>query len=136
MSSQQDSDDAATIAEVFGADHDRIEALLTETLAQVGQGDLVTADETLAALAARLLRHHGLEEQMLFPLFDRDSARRPKGPVSVDGVAITQAMAHEHRQIERCLIDCQRSLTLGRREAFLDGCGPIKGSVECGVMAI
>ena len=75
-------------------DHDRIDALLADAVRLVSAGDFDAARPIFASFRAGLERHIRLEDEVLFPLFDRVTGHRG-GP--------TEVMRREHRLIEAAL---------------------------------
>lgn len=89
------SDDSeSTVFGYLAADHDRLDELLIDTSAHVRAGDLAAANRSLEAFAAGLRRHIRLEDEVLFPVFERVTGMT-SGPTTV--------MRDEHRMIERHL---------------------------------
>jgi uncharacterized protein (DUF2249 family) len=84
---------AKSAASYLGWDHDRLEALLCEHVEAFTAGRLEEARQRFAEFRTGLKRHIRMEEQVLFPAFDR--ATGMEGPTAV--------MRQEHRTIEGTL---------------------------------
>ncbi len=69
MSTQTETT-TGSILETLGRDHDRIDALLDETVECVQGGELERAQSNFDEFAAELRRHIEVEEEILFPLFE------------------------------------------------------------------
>lgn len=98
-----------TVHGYLAADHDRLDALLAEACAQVRGGDVAAGARTLEAFAAGLTRHIRLEDEALFPAFERVTGIA-RGPTTV--------MREEHRMIERHLAQMVAALVCGDTGAF------------------
>ena len=106
------------VAEYLGRDHDAIDVILADALRMAEDGETERAEHTFAEFADGLRRHIAIEEELLFPVFDRrhgfGGCGRPGGPSSV--------MVLEHRSIQNALAECQHALaSLGKidfREPF------------------
>lgn len=89
------ADDAEpTITSYLSFDHDRLDRLLVDAAAHVTAGHFDQARPVLNRFITLLLRHIRLENELLFPTFDR-VAELPDGP--------TRVMRMEHREIEALL---------------------------------
>jgi len=93
----------------LAADHDRLDELLIETCRLVDAGDLAAAGKTFATFAAGLTRHIGLEDELLFPRFERATGMT-SGPTTV--------MRREHRVIEDLLAGMTGALGAGDAATF------------------
>ena len=91
-------------------DHDRLDALEKQAFEARGRGALEEAARIFSHFARGLRRHIGLEEEMLFPEFERLTGMTPfAGPTAV--------MRHEHRQIEGFLLTLERTIGVRSGEA-------------------
>jgi hemerythrin-like domain-containing protein len=84
----------ASVHEVLGDDHRRLDALLEGALA-LASTDPREARTLAEAFAAGLRRHIRIEEEVLFPAFEAHTGMRGAGP--------TEVMRREHRVIEQGL---------------------------------
>jgi len=98
-----------TIAAFYAVDHDDIDRLLGEFRTSRG-GEKPAALDLYREFKARLERHIGWEENILFPLFERLSGLVDNGPTGV--------MRSEHRTITALLDSIDT--TLGQGEANID----------------
>lgn len=81
-----------------------------ETSSSPGRGALGEADGIFQEFTRGLRRHIGLEEELLFPEFERLTGMTPQaGPTAV--------MRHEHRQIEGFLRTLERTIGVSSGEA-------------------
>lgn len=109
MIPRSSSDRAAdSVTAYLSDDHDRLDALLDEAVALVERADLDAAATTVVRFRAGLERHIRLEDQVLFPLFERLTGHR--GPIEV--------MHREHRLIERALAAMASALDARDAAAF------------------
>lgn len=83
-----------TVTGYLSADHDRLDELLVGVDGLVAGGQFEDAGRVLGSFAAGLLRHIRLEDEILFPTFERLTGMTG-GP--------TVVMREEHRAIERHL---------------------------------
>ncbi|HVO11391.1 MAG TPA: hemerythrin domain-containing protein [Vicinamibacteria bacterium] len=90
---------AGPLHRFFAADHDRLDALLRQALAQPGGVDRGPFD----ALRAGLLRHIGMEEKLLFP------AARSLRP---ELLAITSRLRVDHGAIAALLVPSPTALVV------------------------
>jgi iron-sulfur cluster repair protein YtfE (RIC family) len=79
-----------SIREAFAADHDRLDYLFAE-FQRLKRIDYPKAKENFKQFKTGLQRHIVWEEQILFPLFEKQTGMRDVGPTAV--------MRAEHRQI-------------------------------------
>jgi hemerythrin-like domain-containing protein len=93
-----------TLASFYAVDHGEIDGLLDEFRAAKAGGQPAALD-MYREFKARLERHIGWEEDILFPLFERLSGLRDNGP--------TVVMRAEHRTIKALLDSIDRSLQAG-----------------------
>jgi hemerythrin-like domain-containing protein len=101
----------ATVADYLGWDHDRLDALCERAFQARARGASDEARALAAEFASGLRRHIGLEEELLFPEFERLAGMSPHaGPTAV--------MRHEHRRIEGFLATLER--TIGEAGAQAD----------------
>ena len=99
---------ASVTAHVCG-EHRRIQALLRAVCSDVDAGRMDAARGTCDALDRQLLRHHRVEEQLLFPLFE---AR-----VGIVG-GPTAVLRQEHREIEHAVALMREALDHDDADAF------------------
>ncbi len=102
-------DAPVTIAAFYAVDHDDIDRLLDEFRASRGGGQ-PAALALYREFKARLERHIGWEEDILFPLYERLSGMVDNGP--------TVVMRSEHRTITALLDSIDT--TLGQGKASID----------------
>jgi uncharacterized protein (DUF2249 family) len=76
------------VTECLMTDHRRLDAILAETGALVAAGDFGGAGRQFDAFACGLDRHIGMEEQVLFPVFEQATGITTGGP--------TEVMRQEH----------------------------------------
>jgi uncharacterized protein (DUF2249 family) len=105
------------VTEALEWDHDRLDALESESFAARAAGDLALATRRFHEFAHGLRRHIAFEEALLFPAFEgRTGATAHEGPTAV--------MRQEHREIEQRLHDMECRFTrledpmTGARAAF------------------
>jgi regulator of cell morphogenesis and NO signaling len=79
-----------TIAALYEQDHDRLDELF-KTFQQLKRSDFAKAKEAFAAFKIGLQRHIVWEEEILFPLWEKETGITEGGATSV--------MRTEHRQI-------------------------------------
>jgi hemerythrin-like domain-containing protein/uncharacterized protein (DUF2249 family) len=91
------------ISDVLGWDHDRLARLELSAFVARAAGDGDSAMKWYALFSSGLRRHIALEEQILFPLFERRSGFH-------SAAAPTEVMRGEHRQIERLLAEILRTI--------------------------
>lgn len=92
------------ITDFMGRDHRRLDSLFRE-FQQAKARDPRTAKPAFSEFKARLKKHIAWEEEILFPLFEKQSGMQAGGPTSV--------MRIEHREIEACLEKIQGRLDRG-----------------------
>jgi len=98
-----------TVYGYLSADHDRLDALLADACAIVRGGDLATAARLLDKFVSGLRRHIRLEDDVLFPTFERITGLT-SGP--------TEVMREEHRMIEHHLDEMVAALAQHDGAAF------------------
>ena len=91
-----------TIAEFYEQDHDRLDALF-KTFQQLKRSDFPKAKEAFTAFKIGLQRHIVWEEDLLFPLWEKETGITEGGATSV--------MRAEHRQIEQQLEAIHQKVT-------------------------
>jgi iron-sulfur cluster repair protein YtfE (RIC family) len=91
------------ISEALGSDHDRLARIELSAFVARADGDGDSAMKWYELFSSGLRRHIAVEEQILFPLFERRS-RLPAA------TAPTEVMRGEHRQIERLLVEILRTI--------------------------
>lgn len=93
----------SSVMDYLSWDHDRLDALEKQAFAARGRGALEEADGIFRKFTRGLRRHIGLEEELLFPEFERLAGMTADaGPTAV--------MRHEHRQIEGFLLTLERTI--------------------------
>lgn len=91
------------VSDALGWDHDRLARLEVSAFVARAAGDGETAQKWYEAFSSGLRRHIAVEEQILFPLFEKRSGLPPNaGP--------TEVMRGEHREIERLLAEILRTI--------------------------
>lgn len=91
------------VSDALGWDHDRLAHLEVSAFVARAAGDSETARRWYEAFASGLRRHIAVEEQLLFPLFEKRSGLPGNaGP--------TEVMRVEHREIERLLGEILRTI--------------------------
>ena len=83
-------------------DHLRLDALLKEAIAALARNDARPATATFGAFASGLRRHIEVEDELLFPPFERRTGMRDAGPTNV--------MRRDHKDIERRLTSISAAL--------------------------
>lgn len=86
------------VSDALGWDHDRLARLEVSAFVARAAGDAETARKWYEAFSSGLRRHIAVEEQLLFPVFERRSDIPP-------GTGPTEVMRNEHREIERLLAE-------------------------------
>ncbi len=89
------SETARTVSEFLGWDHDRLDGLLESVRGLLASGTPGEAAHRFAEFRTGLLRHIRLEEEVLFPAFERATGMSGSGPTTV--------MRAEHVEIRRIL---------------------------------
>jgi iron-sulfur cluster repair protein YtfE (RIC family) len=92
---------ADTAAAYLGADHARLDHLLVDVEQMVDDGELERAEHTYAELHVAIDRHLRLEEELLFPAFERATGVG-QGPIAT--------MRSEHHVIRAALEDIRQAL--------------------------
>jgi iron-sulfur cluster repair protein YtfE (RIC family) len=92
----------ASVTQLLGADHRRLDALLADAKRLLGAGDLPGAAARFGAFRSGLERHIVAEEEILFPAFGSLTGLSGAGPV--------QVMRAEHAEIRRLLADVASTL--------------------------
>ncbi len=91
------------ISDALGWDHERLARLEVGAFVARAAGDTETASAWYEAFSSGLRRHITIEEELLFPLFERRSGIPP-------GAGPTEVMRAEHREILRLLDEILRSI--------------------------
>lgn len=100
----------SSVMDYLAWDHDRLDALCQRAFEARGRGALQEADGIFHEFTRGLRRHIGLEEELLFPEFERLTGMTPHaGPTAV--------MRDEHRQIEGFLLTLERTIGVPGGEA-------------------
>ena len=107
MRETREAPEKASVATVLSLDHDRLDGLFGAMRQATAAGRLSDATSHFAQFRAGLERHIRIEEDLVFPAFER-LARMPAeaGPTAV--------MRVEHRAIERLLAAVGDKLAQGR----------------------
>lgn len=100
----------SSVMDYLAWDHDRLDALEKQAFEARGRGALEEAGGIFREFTRGLRRHIGLEEELLFPEFERLAGMiADAGPTAV--------MRHEHRQIEGSLLTLERTIGVPGGEA-------------------
>ena len=107
MQETREAAQKASVTTVLTQDHDRLDGLLAAMQQATAAGRLSDATSLFAKFRAGLERHIRIEEDLVFPAFER-LARMPAdaGPTAV--------MRVEHRAIERLLAEVADKLAQGQ----------------------
>ena len=100
---------ARTVSDFLGADHRRLEAILSTVEALGESGDFVAAAARFTDFARGLSRHIDMEETVLFPFFEERTGMT-NGPTAV--------MRGEHVEIRRLLETLASALEASDAPAF------------------
>jgi len=87
--------EAETVSAYLAWDHDRLDALVEAARVALAAGAREEAIRTFSEFRTGLLRHIRMEEEVLFPAFERATHFGESGPTAV--------MRLEHREIKRLL---------------------------------
>ncbi|HEY3173997.1 MAG TPA: hemerythrin domain-containing protein [Thermoanaerobaculia bacterium] len=91
------------ISEALSRDHERLARLEVAAFVARAAGDAKTAEKWYAAFSSALRRHIAVEEELLFPVFEKRLGLSPSaGP--------TEAMRREHNEILRLLDQILRTI--------------------------
>jgi hemerythrin-like domain-containing protein len=93
-------------------DHARMDRLCEEVCRCVDDGELERAEHTFAELSSQLRAHHGVEEKILYPLYEARAWREARA---------TQVLRYEHRSIEETLERMGAALAEQDVARFRDG---------------
>jgi iron-sulfur cluster repair protein YtfE (RIC family) len=93
-------------------DHERLDRILDAAVSAVAEGRFAPARAAFKVFAVGLHRHIGLEESLMFPLFEARTGL-VDGPVS--------AMREEHRVIQNAVATMREALHRSDAPAFADG---------------
>lgn len=85
----------ATVMGYLSADHRRLDGVMEECRSLSAAGDMKGAAIRFVEFRAGLLRHIGIEEELLFPEFEAATGLSEGGPTGV--------MRHEHLEIRRLM---------------------------------
>jgi len=91
------------ISDALGWDHERLAQLEVSAFVARAAGDRETARKWYEAFSSGLRRHIAVEEQLLFPLFEKRAGLFPDADP-------TEVMRGEHREIERLLVEILRTI--------------------------
>lgn len=103
-------DPETSVTGYLSTDHDRLDQLFADADQRVMAGDFAGAAPILAQFASGLRRHIRLEDEVLFPTFERVTGMAD-GPVEV--------MRYEHRAIELHLEQMVAAVDERDRGAFV-----------------
>jgi iron-sulfur cluster repair protein YtfE (RIC family) len=103
MLQSQASTSPASVADLLGADHGRLDFLLADVKRLLAAGEVAGAAARFAAFRDGLERHIAVEEEVLFPAFD--GAAGLAGPIHV--------MRVEHAEIRRLMAEVASHLADG-----------------------
>ncbi len=98
-------DATATVAELLGIDHRRIDEILVEAKRGAASGDAEGSVGRFRDFQRGLLRHIAAEEEVLFPALETSTGGRAGAPVSV--------MQREHAELRRSMEDLEATLARG-----------------------
>ena len=98
-----------SVSEFLEGDHRRLDAIMAGVAARVGAGSYAEAARGFAEFACGLNRHIEMEEQVLFPAFEKATGET-RGPTAV--------MRAEHVEIRRLLDVIASAIHAGDRGAF------------------
>lgn len=107
-----------TVDEYLSTDHDRLDALLATVERNAEGGDFYDAGLRFGEFALGLDRHLGVEEALLFPLFE------PEAP---DGI---QEMKAQHASIRALLADIRSALSAEDTFGFLGATGDLRALLQ------
>jgi iron-sulfur cluster repair protein YtfE (RIC family) len=96
------------VAQLLGRDHRRLDAILAEAKRFLAAGDLGRAAAKFAEFREGLERHIAVEEELLFPAFERLTDGGGGGP--------THVMRVEHAELRRLMAEIAATLVRGGRE--------------------
>lgn len=97
-----------SVAEYLTWDHDELDAMFADIVPMVEDAEWERASEHFDDFRRRLERHIAIEEEILFPVFERRVA--PHGP--------TDVMREDHRQIKDALATIGGALQSADTAAF------------------
>jgi hemerythrin superfamily protein len=100
-----------TISAYLSADHARLDGLLSETARCVEDERFVEARDAFVGFESALCRHHRLEEELLFPVFEVRSGISD-GP--------TVSLRLEHREIRHAVAQMRAALEADDAGGFRD----------------
>jgi uncharacterized protein (DUF2249 family) len=106
-----------TVSDYLGADHRRLDAIMREVLSLAGSGSFAEAGARLAEFSCGLSRHIEVEEQILFPAFERATGFL-EGP--------TRVMRAEHLEIRELLKRAADAIASEEGAAFAQAAGALK----------
>lgn len=104
-----DAAGSPSISAYLVSDHRRLDALAADAARLVREGALAAAAVPFAQFVGGLNRHIDIEEQVLFPAFERAAGA---------SAACTIVMRAEHVEIRRCLDRVRGSLERGDADEF------------------
>ncbi len=105
-----------SVTDHMQADHERLDAILEEVRELVATASFADAATRYTAFAAGLRRHIEVEEQILFPLFEKLTGMT-RGP--------THVMRLEHGDIQRLLDAAHAALEVGNLAGANDTLGAL-----------
>jgi regulator of cell morphogenesis and NO signaling len=110
----------SSVSDYLAHDHERLDARLADSCQLFGRGCTLDAAVAFEEFARGLQRHIGLEEELLFPVFDARVGMA--GPTAV--------MRQEHRRIEALVAAARAALADADVRAFLDAADEIAAALQ------
>lgn len=108
MSEGETPEPSRSVTQLLGADHRRLDAILADAKHCLTAGDLERAAAKFAAFRDGLERHIVVEEEILFPPFERLTGTAQGGP--------THVMRTEHAELRRLMAEIAATLVRGGGE--------------------
>jgi len=100
-----------SVTRLLGDDHRRLDQRFAEAKRALAGGDAAGAARAFAEFRAGLERHIALEEQVLFPIFERLTGTAGGGP--------THVMRVEHTEMKKLMAEISSALERGSAAAEL-----------------
>jgi iron-sulfur cluster repair protein YtfE (RIC family) len=91
------------VSAVFCSDHERLARLEVDAFVARAAGDTAAAASRYETFSAGLRRHIAIEEELLFPLFEKRAGLFPES-------SATEEMRREHQEILRLLVEILRTI--------------------------
>jgi iron-sulfur cluster repair protein YtfE (RIC family) len=95
----------ASVTQLLGLDHRRLDAILADAKRWLAAGDLPRASTRFSEFRDGLEHHIAAEEEILFPVFETLTGASGGGP--------THVMRMEHAEIQRLMAEVASSLERG-----------------------